>query len=240
MAVAAQERDLRSQEELLARILEFLDREQAFRSIVVHELATPIATLRAFVHTIANHLHPEAPPHAREALDGMRSETARLQQLVGRMDELRSLELEEFECQLRPTRLQPLLEDVANYARGLPGQHPVVVNCDDLSVMADPLRLGQALRNVVNNASRYSPSGSLIIIRAHSAAPDLVHLSVADQGPGIPASEHQRVLGKNTSVVAPAAVRPEVASVCTWRVRSQRPTMAERYSAVMTKPPARA
>lgn len=196
VAIAAQENDLRAQEELLARMLEFLDREQAFRSIVVHELATPIATLRAFVHTVANHLHPQAPSHARDALDGIRSETARLQQLVGRMDELRRLELEEFECQLRPTRLQPLLEDVANYARGLPGEHPVAVHCDNLTVEADPLRLGQALRNVITNAARYSPPGSAILIRAHPAAPELAHISVVDQGPGIPATEHQHVLGK--------------------------------------------
>ncbi len=195
-AIAAQENDLRAQEELLARMLEFLDREQAFRSIVVHELATPIATLRAFVHTVANHLHAEAPSHARDALVGMQSETARLQQLVRRMDELRWLELEEFECQLRPTRLQPLLEDVANYARGLPGEHPVALQGDNLTVMADPLRLGQALRNVVTNAARYSPPGSAILIRARPAASGLVHISVVDQGPGIPATEHQRVLGK--------------------------------------------
>lgn len=196
VAIAAQENDLRAQEELLARMLEFLDREQAFRSIVVHELATPIATLRAFVHTVANHLHPQAPSHARDALDGMQSETGRLQQLVGRMDELRWLELEEFECHLRPTKLKPLLDDVASYARGLPGEHPVAVHCDNLSVMADPLRLGQALRNVVTNAARYSPPESAILIRAHPAGPGLAHISVVDHGPGIPGTEHQRVLGK--------------------------------------------
>ncbi len=195
-AVAAQERDLRAQEQLLSKMSDFTDREQAFRSIVVHELATPIVTLRAFIHTIAKYLHEQAPPHAHAALQGIRSETARLQQLVARMEELRTLELAEFDCQLRPTRLRPLLEDVATYAQGLPGGHAVVISCDEVTALADPLRLGQALRNLATNAARYSPPGSPIVLECRESAPGHVHVGVLDRGPGVPTPERQRVLGK--------------------------------------------
>ncbi len=195
-AIAAQESDLRAQEQLLSKMSDFMDREQVFRSIVVHELATPIVTLRAFMHTLGKYLHEQAPPHAHAALQGIRSETTRLQQLVARMDELRTLEAAEFDCQLRPTRLRPLLGDVATYAQGLPGGHAIVVSCDEVTALADPLRLGQALRNVATNAARYSPPGSPILLECRPAPPGVVHISVIDRGPGVPAQDRQRLLSK--------------------------------------------
>ena len=55
-------------------------------------------------------------------------------------------------------------------------------------VEADPERITQVLRNLLDNAVKYSPGGGLIIIRAERRKADVV-ISVADQGVGI-APEH--------------------------------------------------
>lgn len=191
-----QAEDLRSRDELLAAMRQFTEREQAFRSIVTHELSTPIATLRGFAQLLAHPADRLPEDRRSEALRGLEAESGRLLQLVERMDELRRLELDEFRCELRPVLLRPLLEDAALYVRGLPGAHPVQVTCAGVRVLGDPVRLGQALRNLVTNAARYSPDGTAIRLEASPGSEGVVEVSVVDKGPGIPAEEHRRVLSK--------------------------------------------
>jgi len=193
-AVEALAGDLETGQQLLGRMRAFTEQEAAFRSLVVHELATPLATLRAFAHVLADPRAGEGP--RQRAHEGLAAESRRLQQLIQRMDELRALELDEFAADLRPVRLRSLIDDLATYVRGLPGGHRPVLRwgCDEDRVDADPVRLGQALRNIATNAARYSPEHSLIVIECGEIAPDRVEVAITDQGPGIPADERERVL----------------------------------------------
>lgn len=195
-AVRAQEQDLRSQRALLDDLQAFAEREEDFRALVTHELATPIATLRAFAHVLSRTMDDDSQPVANEALAGIDGEARRLQQLVSRMEELRDLELAEFACDLRPTRVKPLLEDAARFARGLPGAHRPMIDCDDVRIHGDPVRLGQALRNLLSNAARYAPEGTPIRIEGRVIAGDRYGIAVTDLGPGIPASERRRLTRK--------------------------------------------
>jgi signal transduction histidine kinase len=62
----------------------------------------------------------------------------------------------------------------------------------DLSVRVDPDAMRQILRNLLDNALRYAPSGSSVTVKA-TADDGSVHLSVEDEGPGIPTAHLQRV-----------------------------------------------
>ena len=85
---------------------------------------------------------------------------------------------------------------VANLGSTL-GSRPVDVAIpDDLpDVDADQLLIGQVLANLLDNADRYSPPDSLITV-AGEARGDQVSLSVADRGPGVPASEREAVFDR--------------------------------------------
>lgn len=198
VAVAALQRDLHARERLLRAMQEFTDREQSFRSLVVHELGTPIATLRTLAHVLAEADHQISPQRRRTAAKGMETESRRLQELVDRMEQLRDLELEDFRCDLRPVQVRPLIEDAAMYARGLHGGHEVRVSwgCEDVRVRADPGLLGQALRNVLSNAAHYSPDKTPITLHCRLEGQVGVQIAVIDRGPGIPADERDRVLGR--------------------------------------------
>jgi len=196
VAVEALEGDLQAREHLLRALGEFAEREQSFRTLVVHELATPIATLRTFAHVLVDGHSASLTDGQRKAAHGLASESRRLQQLVDRMEELRSLELDDFACDLRSVRLRPLIDDAAAYARGLPGAHPVNVsrNCQDVRACADAVRLGQALRDILTNAARYSPAGSPIVVECLQGSSGRVRVAITDRGRGIPAEERQRVM----------------------------------------------
>ncbi|MDQ4129414.1 MAG: HAMP domain-containing histidine kinase, partial [Actinomycetota bacterium] len=192
-AVRDQQADLRVHEVLAGELTRFAEQEQVFRAIVSHELATPIATIRAFAHVLDTALPPD-PGRIRQAVAGIGAESRRLTELVARMDELRDLELAEFRCDLRSIRIQPLLEDAATFAKGLPGDHPITLRCSDARVDADPVRLGQAVRNVLTNAARYAPTTTPILIEGTIRDRDRYQISVSDHGPGVPRDERKRVL----------------------------------------------
>lgn len=193
-AVVSQREDLSRQAAIVERLARFARQEQDFRTIVTHELATPIAAIHAYAHVLRRHA-ADTPPAVRRAVEAIAQEARRLEELAARMDELRDSEAASFDADLRPVRVGPLVADAVRFAEGLLGAHPVTARCDDDRVLADPLRLGQALRNVLSNAARYSPVGSPITIRGRRVG-DRYELAVEDRGPGIPSEERTQVLDR--------------------------------------------
>ncbi|HEX2028600.1 MAG TPA: ATP-binding protein [Nitriliruptorales bacterium] len=192
--VRAQQADLYAQDVLAEELMRFLVQEQDFRAIVSHELATPVATIRAFAHVLGGAVTPSGPARHRHALEGILAETRRLTELIARIDELRDLELAEFRCDLRPVAIRPLLEEAASFARGLPGDHPTTVDSDHVRVSADPVRLGQAIRNVLTNAARYAPSSTPVAIQGREVSGGRFWIAISDRGPGVPLEEREVVL----------------------------------------------
>lgn len=193
-AVRSQAADLLAQQRMLEELRALLDREEDFRSLAVHEMGAPLAAMRAFAHVLRQ--HTDGDEQAMAAVEGITAEARQLHELVDRMDELRTLELDGFRCELRPVQLCPLLEEAGRFVEGLPGAHTAAVNAADMWVSADPVRLGQVIRNLLANAARYSPDGSPIVIDGYPARPGWAEIVVSDHGPGIPAEECDRVLGK--------------------------------------------
>lgn len=189
---ARQAEDLRDQAVLLARQQRLVEREADFRAIVAHELATPIAAIQTFAHVLGSSAAADA--QRRAALADLRAETAQLARLVDRVEELRDLEVAELTCALRPVAIRPLLEEAHAFVRGLPGHHPVRLDCDDARVQADPVRLGQLLRNVLSNAVRYGGNGVPIEILGRDEDGGGYTIEVLDDGPGIPIHEREHVL----------------------------------------------
>lgn len=196
VTVRAQDADLRAHDALAQQLASLLEREQDFRAIVSHELTTPIATIRAFAHVLGREVRAAGGSEAAlDAVEGIGTEARRLSELIARIDELRDLEAAEFRCDLRPVRLRTVLEEATAFVSGLPGGHRAVLYCDsDVRPWADPVRISQALRNVISNAARYSPPNSTISIAAGTTATGWVLVTVTDEGPGIPALEREAVL----------------------------------------------
>lgn len=193
--IAWQRDDLAVRDELLARLARFADREAHFRALVAHELATPLATIEAHAHVVGRSLHDPGTDAdvVLRAVDGLRTESRRLGELAARVDELRELDLDDVAARLRPVPAAPLVEEACAFARTIAPSHDVVCDASHARVAADPVRLGQALRNVLANAVRYSPAGSTVTVTAHVAG-DRYVVRVADRGPGIRPDERHRVL----------------------------------------------
>lgn len=154
---------------------------------VSHELRTPITALRAVLENIVDGVAEPDPETLRAAL----KQTERLGELVADLLDLSRIEGGAIDLQLSRFGVAAFLRDAVAHATV-----EVIVDPPGLTAVADPARLRQVVVNLVDNAIRHSPPGGRVSVRA-GVGPGL-QLDVRDDGPGIPASERERVFQRFT------------------------------------------
>jgi two-component system sensor histidine kinase CpxA len=156
---------------------------------VSHELRSPLARL-----SVALELSREdADPAMNTHLDRFERETLRLNQLIGQLLTLSSMEAAEGLDSLEPVSLKQLLEEIAPDATYEAQQRDASVSLHaECECIVDGRRelLYRAIENVVRNAVRYTEAGTEVEIRLHHDAQNqMAIVEVNDRGPGIPESD---------------------------------------------------
>lgn len=175
-----------------------------FVSTISHELRTPLTSIAGSLGLINGEALGPVPAAMREMLLIAQANSLRLRQLI---DDLLDMDkLLAGKMSFIPQRLDLdsfLAECVASH-QGFARQHEVQLSLTEglaAHVMADPLRLQQVLSNLLSNALKFSPAGSQVLLSAQ-ALDGRVRVSVADQGPGIPAEFVGRLFEKFSQVDA--------------------------------------
>jgi signal transduction histidine kinase len=185
---------LPSDAQISARLSELAVLKADFTAMIAHELASPIAAIRILVDMLATgELSPEAQS---QVLITIRAQTDALKTMASDLQSVATAEGDDFAIRLRPVRISELLVTAAVFNRTLPGERPMttqIVGPD--RVLADQERIGQVLRNLVENAAKYSPVGAPIEVRATPRG-KRIRIEVADRGPGIPPYDLQRIFEK--------------------------------------------
>jgi signal transduction histidine kinase len=158
---------------------------------VSHELRTPLGALQALLENLADGVEPPDPAALRTAL----AQTERLGRLVAQLLDLSRLESGALEVQHVPFGIRTLLEQAARECAlgDRPVRLKVAVQPGDLETIGDPERLHQVVANLLDNAVRHSPPEGRIWLSAHAATAGRTTIVVADEGPGIPGEEVERV-----------------------------------------------
>jgi len=189
---------LATERERARRLAELNALRSDFSAMVAHELETPIAAVRKLNEMLS--VEGEDPGVRAYATSATEGELDALTNLVSDVRAVAAVEREDFEVEARRLPLQKLLTDAEAYARTLPAEHPFRrIREGDLrageSVLADPERIGQVLRNLLSNAAKYSPEGTPIELRVIGKK-GRVRLEVADRGPGIHPDDVSRIFEK--------------------------------------------
>jgi two-component system, OmpR family, sensor kinase len=168
--------------EMLDRLQRSFERERRFVSDAGHELRTPVAVVKTELEGAMR--TGDYGPEVREALVAAIEECDRLAQLAE--DLLVVARSAEGELPVRPEELpaRDLLEDVRERFADRAGQRnrSIRVDAEDgLRLSGDPLRVRQALGNLVDNALRHGDGE--IVLRSRRAGAG-VELEVSDSGPG--------------------------------------------------------
>ncbi|WP_207063360.1 ATP-binding protein [Motiliproteus sp. SC1-56] len=175
---------------LLARLASALERERRFTADAAHELRTPLAGIRIHAQNLSRQLEDSSAEPAARIIAGVDTMTHVVEQLL-------TLSRLEFADQ-DTTTLDPLplvRSVVAEFApKALNrAQHLTLDGEPGLHISANPTGLTILVRNLLDNASRYTPLAGEIALRLWHDE-QRVWLGVADTGPGIPLEERQRVL----------------------------------------------
>lgn len=159
-------------------------------SFLAHEMRTPLTAIKGYATAL---LLPETSFDAAAERDFLQQIDRECDTLIRLIEDLlESYVLEEGAPGLdrEPVRLPGLVREIVDDLTATTRIHRFVVEFPrDLPLVeADPARLAQVLRNLLENAVKYSPQGGLIVVRGERQG-DRVVIRVSDQGVGI-APEH--------------------------------------------------
>ena len=183
---AAFNRMLGHVESALARREASESRLRSFAADASHELRTPLAAIRGYAELARRH-PGQLPDDVAHALSRVESESARMSELVdellllARLDAGRPLASE-------PVDMTRLVIDATSDARVAATDHRWQLELPDepVVVSGDEQRLHQVLANLLSNAARHTPAGTVVTVALH-ITPGTATVSVTDNGPGIPA-----------------------------------------------------
>jgi two-component system phosphate regulon sensor histidine kinase PhoR len=162
-----------------------------FVANVSHEFKSPLTSIRGSAETLITEF--EGEKSTRTEFLGMIDRNARhLESLVGDLLELARLESELPSRQTQVDVCSIVREQLALRQELFEGLMRVEVDCPEMNVRVDPLRLTTAVANLIDNAIRHSRPDAEIRITGRVEAPLFV-LEVADSGDGIPEHELPRI-----------------------------------------------
>ncbi len=166
-----------------------------FLSLVSHELRTPLHHIKGFASTL---LQPDVtwdPETQRDFLESINQEVDRLTDLVDKILHLSRLRSGTLPMQKRWWAVEDVLQGALNHCRCLLQREITLDVPDDLPpVWMDGREIETVLRNLLENAAKFSPPESPIVLGVrYQPEENMLHFWVQDQGPGIPPEEQERI-----------------------------------------------
>ncbi len=197
-AALAVDRAQLSEQALRARLLEEIDRwRRALMGAASHDLRTPLASIKTAVSNLRQIDARLSPEDRAELLELIELQSDRLARLVTNLLDMTRLEAGALE--LHPTTIgfTDLVDEAVALLGGIVAPGRVAVDTpEDLPLLQlDHVLMSQVLANVLENAERLSPGGSMIRVAARRAPGNAtrVEIAVADDGPGIAPEDRERV-----------------------------------------------
>jgi signal transduction histidine kinase/CheY-like chemotaxis protein len=168
--------------------------KNAFLSSTSHELRTPLNAVLGFAQLL------QLSDLSHEDEDGVERIIAaghHLLALINELIDIARIESGEFSLSVEPVAVQPVVEETGQLMAPLAADRSITINeprpPPGLAVRADRQRLRQILVNLLSNAIKYNRIGGTVTITCQATGPDAVILTVADTGPGIRATDLDRI-----------------------------------------------
>lgn len=158
------------------------EQRKAMVSDVAHELRTPVSNIRGWLEAVEDGV--AEPDHALNS--SLLEEALQLQHIIDDLQDLAAADAGTLRVHPEPVRVADVLEQVAaaHRARAAAAGVDLTVTPGDAALQADPVRLRQAVGNLVSNAIRHTPPGGSVSLRGY-AEDDLVVIDITDTGTGI-------------------------------------------------------
>ncbi|MDP3601265.1 MAG: sensor histidine kinase KdpD [Bosea sp. (in: a-proteobacteria)] len=166
----------------------------ALLNSVSHDLRTPLVTVIGAVSSLAETDGVLGAADRRELTLTALDEARRLDRYVQNLLDMTRLGHGVLAPKRAAVDLREILGVVRNDLKRVLASHGLVIETprDLPPVHVDPVLIGQAIANIVENAAKYAPAGTSITITARADGA-MAEIAVTDEGPGIPQAERERV-----------------------------------------------
>jgi heavy metal sensor kinase len=180
---------------MLDRIQGGVEEQHRLIADTSHELRTPLAAMRAELDVSLR--TDELTPAAREVLESTREEVEGMSRTVDGLLLLAGADEGRMELLAEPLDLGDLAADVVRVLAPIAGRNAVTIDVGGgaAPVLGDAERLRQAIRNLVENGLKFTPSGGRVEVTSWTAGGE-AGLTVADDGPGIDPELRERVFDR--------------------------------------------
>ena len=163
-----------------------------------HDLRTPLTVLVGLADSMSL-TKPPLSAQQHEVVGAIQDEARRMSTLVGNLLDMARIESGDVKLNLEWQSLEEVVGSALTGARAMLKQHRIIVRlARDLPLVRfDAMLIERVLVNLLENASKYTPPGSTVILSAEVIA-DRLSVSVADDGPGLPVGREEAVFQKFT------------------------------------------
>lgn len=176
---------------LFVRLVHSFDKERRFTADAAHELRTPLAAIRAHAQVA---LAEADPVRRNSALTRVIEGTDRTTHLVEQLLTLARLDTTQMVASFTLCDLRALAVEVVAQCAPAAIARSIDLEVEEggpVPMRGDVLLLSVLFRNLIDNAIRYSPPATRVVVALRDVPPGL---AVMDQGPGIPAEDRERVV----------------------------------------------
>ena len=166
-------------------------------STVSHELRSPLTSVKGFTSLMLSRWDRLKDEQKREMIEQVHVDADRVTRLVTELLDISRLETGRLKLRRRMTALPPLIDKaIADVVQMHPDLNPRVVVPENVpEVYADPDKIMQVLTNLLENSGKYAGARG-VEVRVEVRDDGDVLICVADEGPGIPAEDLDRVFTK--------------------------------------------
>ncbi len=183
---AAQETRRESAEKLAAHRADVVN-------MASHELRNPLTVLTLSTEMMRRAAESGTDPLMADLAGDAHVAALRCEALVNELLDLGRLDADRLQLKMGSTALLPALNDAVAMSAAHHGVHPLLISgAESTRVSADPDRLRVILRNLIDNAFKYSPPGSNVHVHVEKWE-DKVRIEVKDEGLGIPEADRERI-----------------------------------------------
>jgi len=179
------------------------DIKDDFTNIAVHELRSPLTSIKDSSELLLNHKYTLAEDEKEQFLKMINRQSHLLLDQVGSILDIAKLESGTFSLNKKPDTMDELIYERIKIFAPQAERKNIFLTCnvgDHLPIVdIDKVRMGQALNNLISNSIKFTPEGGKIIVSASTLfnkGVQELRVSVADTGRGIPKEDQSKIFTK--------------------------------------------
>jgi signal transduction histidine kinase len=193
----AQSRAFRRQSLKLSEVDKLKDR---FLAVTSHEIRGPLTAIIAGIDTLWRRGDRLSEEQRERLLEMVSRQGHHVARLVDDLLVTSQLQAGKLALQVEWAELEAVIHQALDAATPRRRGHQLEVFIEPLRCRIDASRIGQIVRNLVENAYKYTPERTRVAVTAKSTQPDGIVIEVADDGQGIPADKREQLFEAFTRI----------------------------------------